>query len=200
MGFVIRATHGIVLLPVLVAYVIIVLVLKKKGSTSVYIFLFSIFYIYLYALASFTLFPIHFGEAFTGVTDFNIRYNIRLIPLITLTQADIRTSVLNVLLTIPFGFGISFVAKVGNKKIIFLGFSLGFLIEALQLLQGLVAGFTFRIIDIDDVIFNFIGVLIGYAAFWIFKKLYDEAFNRFSKRPDSKCNAMLLYVRNLAVE
>jgi len=196
MGFMVRATHGIVLLPVVAIYVIIICILKMKGRSYPYLFFFSIFYLYIYVLVSLTLFPMPFGEAFTGATEFNIRYNIRLIPLLTLNRMDVRTSVLNVLLTIPFGFGISFIAKMGSKKVILIGFALGLLIESLQLLQGLVAGFTFRIVDVDDVIFNFIGVMIGYGVFLIFKKIYDNSFDRLVDKSGFKHNSILLYIRN----
>lgn len=62
----------------------------------------------------------------------------------------IETSLLNILLTIPFGFEISFITKVNFKKAAILGLLLGVLLESLQLIVALVVGFTFRYVDAND--------------------------------------------------
>ena len=40
-----------------------------------------------------------------------------LIPLVTLTPQDLKTSLLNILLMIPFGFGLPFITNFRMKKI-----------------------------------------------------------------------------------
>ena len=47
--------------------------------------------------------------------------NINLIPLITLTAEDLKTSLLNILLLIPFGFGLPFITSLRMKKIVIMG-------------------------------------------------------------------------------
>jgi glycopeptide antibiotics resistance protein len=46
------------------------------------------------------------------------------------------------------------------------------LIELLQLFTGRIAGITFRIADINDVIFNTLGVIVGYILFVGFVRVY----------------------------
>jgi glycopeptide antibiotics resistance protein len=91
--------------------------------------------------------------------------SINLIPLATLTLADLKTSLLNILLMVPFGFGLPFITNLRMKRVIVAGalFSIG--IELLQLITGLIAQMTFRVTDINDVLFNTIGVVIGYTLF-----------------------------------
>lgn len=97
---------------------------------------------------------------------------VNLMPLMTLTPEDIKTSLLNILLMIPFGFGLPFVTNLRLKKTVIIGalFSIG--IELLQLITGLMAGITFRVADINDVLFNTAGVAIGYILFIGFISLY----------------------------
>ena len=95
-----------------------------------------------------------------------------LVPLITLTPEDLETSLLNILLLLPFGFGLPFITNLRMKKIVVRGALFSIVIEFLQLITGFVAGITFRIADINDVIFNTIGVAIGYILFVGFVRIY----------------------------
>jgi len=91
--------------------------------------------------------------------------SINLVPLITLRWADLTTSLLNILLFVPFGFGLPFAATVRMKQAVLAGalFSIG--IELLQLFTGVVSGITFRVADVNDVLFNTLGATVGYALF-----------------------------------
>ena len=97
---------------------------------------------------------------------------VNFIPLITLTPEDIKTSLLNILLFMPFGFGLPFITNFRMKKVVVLGAVFSIVIELLQLMSGLVAGMTFRVADINDVLFNTLGVLIGYMLFVGFVRVY----------------------------
>lgn len=114
--------------------------------------------------------------------------NLNLIPLITLTSKDLETSLLNILLMIPFGFGLPFITNFRIKRVVIAGalFSIG--IELLQLITGLVAHITFRIADINDVIFNTVGVGIGYLLFVGFVRTYRNVSKnrKISKHPVSR--------------
>jgi glycopeptide antibiotics resistance protein len=48
------------------------------------------------------------------------------------------------------------------------------MIELLQMVTGLMANITFRIADINDVLFNTIGVAIGYMLFFEFLRFYRQ--------------------------
>jgi glycopeptide antibiotics resistance protein len=141
----------------------------KKKKTPLYLLFFTIFYLYIYKVLDYTLLQFqsllllkHFAPALrmNGVA---ARDSINLIPLVNLTAEDWRTSLLNILLMMPFGFGLPFITNFTAGRIIVLGALFSIAIELLQLLTGVMAGMTFRIADINDVIFNTVGVAAGYV-------------------------------------
>lgn len=83
------------------------------------------------------------------------------------------TSLLNIVATIPIGFFIPLIAnkRIGKLKMIFYAILSGLIIETLQLMQLLIIGYTMRIIDINDIIFNGTGVLAGYLLYLVFLTL-----------------------------
>lgn len=150
---------------------------KTKGNI-VYLLFFTIFYVYLYKVLDYTLFQFqsllllkHFMPdlILQGQPAGN---TMNLIPLITLTLADLKTSLLNILLLIPFGFGLPFITNLRMKKIVVTGVLFSIVIELLQLITGFMAKVSFRIADINDVIFNTAGVAIGYILFVGFVRVY----------------------------
>lgn len=102
----------------------------------------------------------------------------------------VRTSMLNILLTLPFGFGLPFVTKINFKKMFILGILLGCILESLQLVVALIVGFTFRYVDINDVIFNFCGVILGYTLF----KIFIFAFKLSIHKLNIRLNSFLKYI------
>ena len=72
----------------------------------------------------------------------------------------------------PFGFGLPFITTFCVKRIVVIGTLFSIAIELLQLITGLTARMTFRIADINDVIFNTVGVAIGYVLFIGFVRIY----------------------------
>ena len=167
-----------VLLFALIWICIVTFLWLKKKKSLVYLIFFTIFYVYIVKVLDYTLFQFqslillkHFmpdlilnGQA--AGQDMN------LIPLITLTPQDLKTSLLNILLLIPFGFGLPFIMDFRMKKIVVIGALFSIVIEFLQLITGRVAKITFRIADINDVIFNTVGVAIGYILFVGFVRIY----------------------------
>ena len=155
----------------------IVTFLRLKKSLA-YLIFFTIFYVYIVKVLDYTLFQFqslillkHFmpdlilnGQ--TAGKDMN------LIPFITLTPQDLKTSLLNILLLIPFGFGLPFITNFRMKKIVVIGALFSILIEFLQLITGFMAKITFRIVDINDVIFNTVGAAIGYILLVGFVRIY----------------------------
>jgi glycopeptide antibiotics resistance protein len=151
--------------------------LKKKKSL-VYLLLFTIFYAYLYKVLDYTLFQYQsllLLKQFTPdliLNGLTAEKSINLIPLITLTREDLKTSLLNILLLMPFGFGLPFITKFRMQGIVVIGALFGIVIELLQLVTGFMAKITFRVADINDVIFNTVGVAIGYLLFVGFVRMY----------------------------
>jgi glycopeptide antibiotics resistance protein len=164
-----------VLLFGLIWFGIVTFLRLKKKKSLVYLIFFTIFYIYIVKALDYTLFQFqsllllkHFmpdlilqgpsaGESMN---------------LITLTLEDLKTSLLNILILVPFGFGLPFITSFRMKKIVVIGALFSTFIEFLQLITGFMAKFTFRIADINDVIFNTVGVAIGYILFVGFVRIY----------------------------
>jgi glycopeptide antibiotics resistance protein len=71
----------------------------------------------------------------------------------------------NVVLFIPFGFLIPLVFKNLNRasRIIPLGFAATFMVESCQLLISYTLDIFFRSFDVDDMILNTLGVIVGYV-------------------------------------
>lgn len=90
---------------------------------------------------------------------------------------------LNTLLTMPVGFGISFITRFRVQHLPGLVVAFGVGIEGVQLLISLILGYAYRTIDVNDVICNSLGVLLGYAAFRIFARLYLATVRRFNLHP-----------------
>jgi glycopeptide antibiotics resistance protein len=151
--------------------------IKRKSSVPFLIF-FTIFYVYLFKVLDYTLFQF---QSLLLLKQFmpNLMLNgqsaghqVNLIPLVALTSPDLQTSLLNILLFVPFGFGLPFITKLRAAKVILTGAIVSMSIELLQLLTGYLAGTTFRIADINDLIFNTTGTAIGYALFLAFLNIF----------------------------
>jgi glycopeptide antibiotics resistance protein len=140
-----------------------------------------LFVIYIFMVGSVTLFPLPIG--FPSNFE-NLSFYINVIPLVSIIKQISQIGVAydgdvifmiglitrnvggNILLFIPLGF---LVPKLwGNfkrfKHVFLLGLGVTISIEFLQLLESLVGGWG-RVTDIDDVICNVIGVVIGYYMY-----------------------------------
>ncbi len=149
---------------------------KEKGRDL--LFVNTMMYIYLSFVLYFTLMPIITSLPFI----FNHPYDLmNLVPFIDVLNGRgdfIRQVVLNVIMTIPFGFLLPLVKKnVKLLKIVFYTFLLSLSIE---LLQPLINGI--RSSDITDLITNVIGGIIGYVIYLIFKPLTSKILNYLKNR------------------
>ena len=169
--------------------------LKKKKSLAYLIFL-TIFYVYLVKVLDYTLFQfqslllLKYFMPDLILNGQTVGEDINLIPLITLTRQDLKTSLLNILLLIPFGFGLPFITNYRMKKIVVIGALFSIVIEFMQLITGLMAKITFRIADINDVIFNTVGVVIGYILFVGFVRIYRHISHNW----EVSANPILRYI------
>jgi glycopeptide antibiotics resistance protein len=148
------------------------LVWRQKRSVP-YLLFFSIFWIYLLAVVEAIIFPIVINwENSSG----RFTPSINLIPFYfgdcSMLVLCIRGVVENILLTIPFGFGIHFLVQVRPRTFLWLSLTVGLLFELSQLVISLVFRSRFRAVDINDVILNGAGILIGYAIFRVFVWVY----------------------------
>ncbi len=150
-----------VILPFLITFVILGLVYKhKKVSQAKGRFLvLSVFILYIFAVFYFT----GVGTLF-DLRRYGIQLNNGQINLLPFSKnIDIVAYSLNVLLFVPLGFFLPFIwPNIDKLKYTVLsGFSFSLLIEISQL-------FNNRRTDIDDLILNTLGTLIGYLLFRVF--------------------------------
>lgn len=89
-----------------------------------------------------------------------------------LTARGLTSYTHNVLLTMPFGFGLNFIRRVRFKTLFKISVIIGLGIEFIQLIISLLLRFPYRVVDINDSLFNIIGVLIGYGLFRVFERMY----------------------------
>ncbi len=167
MGIIIDFDLSTILISALIWVSIIAFLRLKRKKPAVYLFFFTIFFIYIITVFKYTQFPIYFIESMRAYGQ-NVWTNMNFIPFITLGYQDLQSSVFNILLTIPFGFGLPFITHFRIRQVIIYSTLFTITLEALQLLTALMAGHTFRVVDINDVLFNITGAIIGYILFIAF--------------------------------
>ena len=134
----------------------------------------------LYSIAVFTV----VGIPTVGTFKVNLSFN--LLPLIDIVNSPleyIKNTILNIILFVPLGFLVPAIWKnYRSIKIMFLmGFALSVCIELLQI-------FTFRLTDIDDLITNTAGAVLGYyigkrCSFKLPLKVADNTEDLMKKEP-----------------
>jgi glycopeptide antibiotics resistance protein len=147
-----------------------------------YLLFFSVFWVYLLAVVDVVIFPIAVG---VGNSNIAFRANINLIPfyfggcsrLINFCAFNI---IGNIVLTIPFGFGINFLIKIKPKNFFSLAIIVGFVLEFSQLVISLIFRSRSHVIDVNDVILNGTGVIVGYVLFRLFAWTYLKIPERFN--------------------
>ena len=168
----------------LVALFIVLIVLWKQKKSFSYMFFLSIFWVYIIGVVSVIVFPFPIG-----IPNANFKPDINLVPFDfgccdpRMLSLCIRNLYENILLTIPFGFGISFIARIKPSNIVWLAIAVGFVFELSQLVIALIFRSSFRTVDINDVILNAAGVLIGYGIFRIFGWLYSAVVHKLQAQP-----------------
>ena len=176
-------------------------ILRRKQHGLPYLFYFSLFWVYLMMLVKVTLFPIPIE---LNANDAQMRERliftlsrVNLIPFYYAGYFNRRVILLeiiqNIILTIPFGFGVNFIAQLKPKNIHWLAVSVGFLIEFTQLVISLAVG-AYRTVDITDVLLNVAGILLGYFLFKGFARLYCLLVQRFNV----KAKGLIGYVYHIA--
>lgn len=153
----------------------------RKQNLS-YLLFFSIFWFYLLGVVSVVIFPIVINTDYKGVP---FKPNINFVPFyfgncFEAVSLCAKSVIQNIVLTVPFGFGINFLIKTKPKTILWLSLALGALFEFLQLTLSFVFRSGFRATDINDVLLNGTGVLVGYVLFRLFAWLYLNVTDYFN--------------------
>lgn len=175
----------------------VTLLLLRRRRTVAQLFLLGAFELYLILLIAATLLPIDLSPDYRAImqrdTTFAERMN--LIPFYFGPFGSLWRSrymlISNILLTVPFGLGIGFVARVRPRDLRWLPWAVGFGIEGAQLALGLAQGFPYRVIDINDTIMNALGVAVGYGLFWLIAKAALWLGARNPPRPGGLAGAVV---------
>lgn len=142
--------------------------LKKKQAYD-RIFLYVVFILYMTTLIGATMFPVIFDRSLMKAMD-SPEYRIKLLPFMTIVEELYSTSLFNtvvqiagnIVMTIPFGVLFALLYQSKHKYVYVLAaLILPLWIECTQLLLDIVLGTWYRTADIDDVILNFSGVILG---------------------------------------
>ena len=167
---------------VVLALVVVAIWLKSKDHFLA--FFAFVFGVYLIGVISVVVFPVAIEY---GVSDF--KPNVNLVPFdfgycdAFSMELCIREIYQNILLAIPFGFGVNFIARIKPRNILWLALGVGFTFEFVQLAISLIVRSPFRAVDINDLILNAIGVLIGYGIFRIFGVIYLHVVQWLPSQP-----------------
>jgi glycopeptide antibiotics resistance protein len=145
----------------------------RKTKSKTYLLFFACFGYYILFALDKVFFPLPISGSYADNLQVNnARFidNLNLIPF-SFGRGTLRSTAetlfLNILLTIPFGFGINFLMHIRTKHFLWIAPSVGISLEATQLAISFLLGFIYRVIDINDVLMNSLGVWIGYALFSI---------------------------------
>ncbi|MGJ7913230.1 VanZ family protein [Neobacillus sp. LXY-1] len=77
----------------------------------------------------------------------------------------------NLVLLAPLGIYVHFIKRnLAFIKILLMGFAFSAFIKLIQLFITLWIGYSYRSFDVDDLILNTLGFIIGYKSFSIIKK------------------------------
>ena len=153
----------------------------RKHNLS-YLLFFSIFWVYLLAVVQVVFFPIAINTDYGGAT---FTPSINLIPFYFgscfsyIPELCVRGFIDNIILTIPFGFGVNFLVRVKPRNFFGIAIAIGLGFEFSQLMLSIAFRSGFRAVDINDAILNATGVLLGYALFRAFAWAYLKATEHF---------------------
>jgi glycopeptide antibiotics resistance protein len=162
--------------------VILLPVLWWRKHNLSYLLFFSIFWLYLLAVVQVVFFPITINTAYSGAAFIP---SINLIPFYfgscfsNMPELCVRGIIDNIILTIPFGFGVNFLVRVKPRNFFWLAIAVGLGFELSQLILSIALRSGFRAVDINDAILNVTGVLLGYVIFKSFAWSYLKATEHF---------------------
>lgn len=157
-------------------YFIIRTFIKKDNNGVMYNLIMIMIIAYFWALVSCTLLPILVPPV--GIKNTNVNMNV--LKIFEYKEMDVllKNVVGNVILFMPLAYVLYFVIGKIPKMLHFLCASvlLSMLIELLQYLENIsgLTNYTSRVTDIDDIILNVVGALIGYGLLLCGNKLLKK--------------------------
>jgi glycopeptide antibiotics resistance protein len=179
------------------------LILLRRKCSQAYLICFSGFWLYLLLVVSLTLFPLPLPEEMISRRSaIDILSHVNLVPFQFGRLFENNLNVIiqeifgNIVLTLPFGFGIPFLVRFKPKKFPLLAVGAGLAIETAQLGFSLLVNATYRSTDINDVLLNAAGATLGYALFRGFARLYVVVSNTIKINQ----SGLFAYIYEVAVQ
>lgn len=163
---------------------LILFILWRKKRDLWFILCCLIFGIYLLYMIEKAFFPLYLSGQFVDVMRQQpVLLDINIIPFyfgpFTTFSGALQGLILNIIFTIPFGFGIHFIMTIKPKNLFLIAILVGLTIELTQFILSVILRYAYRSVDINDLLMNTLGVLIGYALFRVFAWIYQFATQRY---------------------
>ena len=118
------------------------------------------------------------------------------INLIPFKDALHMTSLLNVAMFFAFGFFLGMNKGKKWKSITVIGLIISFLVESGQLLTNVFIGYNFRTADVNDLIFNTVGTVVGLLIYAFVIEAVDKIFGKNNESNKSLLKNILVSDRN----
>ena len=163
--------------------------LSRNHRHPVYLVFFTFLGLYFILVLAVTLFPIPVLPAPQSLAAWYRQLKFTLVsinfnPLHSLQSVNFKTIrldiILNMLMTVPIGFGFPFIARMRIRNVIRLSL-IGLLIEATQLIISIWVG-PYRSVDLTDVLTNGAGVWLGFGLFRLIGRFYITNAKPLSQR------------------
>lgn len=170
-----------------ILYLIITNKHRKRGLTEIGKSM--VMYVYIMLVLKYTIFPIPYLDNGTHMLQTNIGFSrFNCIPLRSIYWAFVKAYsysmimiilkpiIFNTCISIPFGLLVQlfYRDKITPKSKFCLALGFGLCIEGLQLLISIIIGYTYKVVDIDDIIFNALGIFIGYNLYDGYRLVIDR--------------------------
>jgi len=167
--------------------ILVILIVRLRSRGRAYLLVLTLFCLYVMAVIDVVFFPIplpgNWPENLTWRETMQALSQVNLIPFnygsLFLYPDSLFTALrdvaANIVLTIPFGWGISYLTKLQGKRIIWLALATGLFLEGTQLMMKLILGVFIHAVDISDVIWNGLGVVMGFGLYHAGCKLFKKA-------------------------
>ncbi len=169
---------GIPVWPIgILALIVVLAILWRRKHNLSYLFFFSIFWVYVMFSLDKIFFPIEINGEFVEVMkQIPLMSQVNLVPFYfgqhPLSTVGFIGIINNIVLTVPFGFGLNFISRVRMKDFLWLSITISLGTEVIQFVISLILKYPYRVVDINDALLNAMGVLIGYGLFKAFAWLY----------------------------
>ena len=155
---------------------LVVVILQKVSIKKIIIR--SLFYFYIISILAVTIFPIPIqGLKEIGLYGWGNNNFIPFVSILDISFNDnlsitikIKQIIGNIVLFIPMGFFIPLIWKCKKyfRKALLIGILCSLSIELLQYIISLLLEFNYKVTDVDDILLNTLGFIIGFFLYRLF--------------------------------